>query len=52
MGWFILAQLLSTLIQLVQKQQVTTTGPVGRREVLGFIGDYYRDSDPTAICPA
>jgi hypothetical protein len=52
MGWFILAQLLSMLIQLVQKQQVTATGPIRRRDVLGFIGDYYRGSDPTTVCPA
>jgi putative transposase len=33
----------------VPREQVATTGPVRRRDVLGFIGDYYRGPDPTAI---
>ena len=27
------------------------TGPVQRRLILGFISDYYRGSDQTALCP-
>jgi len=30
----------------------TSTGPVQRTMVLGFISDYYRGSDQTALCPA
>jgi putative transposase len=31
--------------------QSISTGPVQRRMVLGFISDYYRGSDQTALCP-
>jgi transposase InsO family protein len=30
---------------------IVTTGPVQRNKVLGFISDYYRGSEPVAICP-
>jgi putative transposase len=36
----------------VPRQEVTITGPVQRRDVLGFIRDYYRGPDPTIICLA
>jgi putative transposase len=35
----------------IPRQQVAATGAVRRREVLGFISDYYRGPDPTAIYP-
>jgi putative transposase len=31
------------------RQEVTTAGPVRRRDLLGFIGDDYRGPDPTAV---
>jgi hypothetical protein len=34
------------------RQEVTITGPVQRRDVLGFIRDYYRGPDPTITCLA
>jgi putative transposase len=36
-------------IMPVPRQEVTTTGAVRRRDLLCFIGDYYRGPDPTAI---
>jgi putative transposase len=35
----------------IPRQQAAATGAVRRREVLGFISDYYRGPDPTAIYP-
>jgi putative transposase len=36
----------------IHREPDNTPGPVQRRDVLGFIGDYYRGPDPTAICLA
>ena len=33
-------------------QRSSSTGPVQRTLVLGFISDYYHESDQTAFCPA
>jgi len=36
----------------IPRPQSTSTGPVHRAMVLGFISDYYRGSDQTDLCPA
>jgi transposase InsO family protein len=36
----------------VPRPQPTSTGPVQRTMILGFISDYYCGSDQTALCPA
>jgi putative transposase len=36
----------------IHREPDNTPAPVRRRDVLGFISDYYRGPDPTAICLA